>query len=178
MAVHSIYGRVYQMKVPILHVCEVFGFWESARYICGKNSVISALILCSLAFYFDVIYIWNHEKFISCGLMLIPKSHNLLCKIRLSCYNNQGHSVATISSMCQMVFIVQPSYSLRTFTGHFASVMSLDFHPSKEDLICSCDGDSEIRYWSINNGSLARVSKVRNRNVALWLVHFLSIAFI
>ncbi|THG18504.1 hypothetical protein TEA_022717 [Camellia sinensis var. sinensis] len=52
-----------------------------------------------------------------------------------------------------------PGYSLRTFTGHSASVMSLDFHPNKDDLICSCDGDGEIRYWSINNGSCARVLK-------------------
>ncbi|XP_078168203.1 transcriptional corepressor LEUNIG isoform X2 [Carex rostrata] len=50
-------------------------------------------------------------------------------------------------------------YSLRTFTGHSASVMSLDFHPNKEDLICSCDGDGEVRYWSINNGSCIRVFK-------------------
>jgi WD40 repeat protein len=55
---------------------------------------------------------------------------------------------------------MQPGYSLRTFTGHSASVMSLDFHPNKDDLICSCDFDGEIRYWSINNGSCARVSKV------------------
>ncbi|KAL0924283.1 hypothetical protein M5K25_005099 [Dendrobium thyrsiflorum] len=52
-----------------------------------------------------------------------------------------------------------PGYSLRTFTGHSASVMSLDFHPTKDDLICSCDGDGEIRYWSINNGSYTRVFK-------------------
>ncbi|OAY82950.1 Transcriptional corepressor LEUNIG [Ananas comosus] len=52
-----------------------------------------------------------------------------------------------------------PGYSLRTFTGHSASVMSLDFHPNKEDLICSCDGDGEIRYWSVNNGSCIRVFK-------------------
>ncbi|KAL5783191.1 hypothetical protein ACOSP7_008220 [Xanthoceras sorbifolium] len=52
-----------------------------------------------------------------------------------------------------------PGYSLRTFMGHSASVMSLDFHPNKDDLICSCDGDGEIRYWSINNGSCARVFK-------------------
>lgn len=52
-----------------------------------------------------------------------------------------------------------PGYSLRTFTGHSASVMSLDFHPNKEDLICSCDGDGEIRYWSVNNGSCAGVFK-------------------
>ncbi|KAJ4749514.1 Transcriptional corepressor leunig-like protein [Rhynchospora pubera] len=50
-------------------------------------------------------------------------------------------------------------YSLRTFTGHSASVMSLDFHPNKDDLICSCDGDGEVRYWSINNGSCIRVFK-------------------
>ncbi|CAA6660818.1 unnamed protein product [Spirodela intermedia] len=52
-----------------------------------------------------------------------------------------------------------PGYSLRTFTGHSASVMSLDFHPNKEDLICSCDGDNEIRYWSIKHGSCAGVFK-------------------
>ncbi|KAG6391285.1 hypothetical protein SASPL_149038 [Salvia splendens] len=55
--------------------------------------------------------------------------------------------------------VENPSYSLRTFTGHSSGVMSLDFHPNKEDLICSCDGDGEIRYWSINNGSCARVFK-------------------
>ncbi|GAB2300383.1 hypothetical protein Dimus_034424 [Dionaea muscipula] len=48
-------------------------------------------------------------------------------------------------------------FSLRTFTGHSTSVMSLDFHPNKEDLICSCDGNGEIRYWSINNGSCPKV---------------------
>lgn len=59
-------------------------------------------------------------------------------------------------------FALQPDYSLRTFTGHSTTVMSLDFHPSKEDLLCSCDNNSEIRYWSINNGSCAGVFKVCN----------------
>ncbi|EPS68633.1 hypothetical protein M569_06134 [Genlisea aurea] len=52
-----------------------------------------------------------------------------------------------------------PGYSLRTFTGHSAAVLSLDFHPNKEDQICSCGGDGEIRYWSINNGNCTRVFK-------------------
>ncbi|GER46914.1 WD-repeat protein [Striga asiatica] len=52
-----------------------------------------------------------------------------------------------------------PGYSLRTFTGHSAGVVSLDFHPNKDDLICSCDGDGEIRYWSINKGNFTRVFK-------------------
>ncbi|KAG0605882.1 hypothetical protein M758_9G095200 [Ceratodon purpureus] len=52
-----------------------------------------------------------------------------------------------------------PNYSLRTFTGHQTSVMSLDFHPNNEDLLCSCDGDSEIRYWNVNQGICTRVFK-------------------
>ncbi|KAK4756445.1 hypothetical protein SAY87_006572 [Trapa incisa] len=52
-----------------------------------------------------------------------------------------------------------PGYTLCTFMGHNATVTSLDFHPNKDDLICSCDGYGEMRYWSINNGNYARVSK-------------------
>ncbi|TVU21572.1 hypothetical protein EJB05_31218 [Eragrostis curvula] len=51
----------------------------------------------------------------------------------------------------------KPDYSVRTFTGHFASVMSLDFHPIKDDLICSCDGNNEMRFWSINDGRVVRI---------------------
>jgi len=49
-----------------------------------------------------------------------------------------------------------PKYSLCTFTGHLGTVMSLDFHPSNEDLVCSCDGESEIRYWSVSQGVCTR----------------------
>ncbi|XP_058750833.1 transcriptional corepressor LEUNIG-like isoform X1 [Vicia villosa] len=51
-----------------------------------------------------------------------------------------------------------PSHSIRTFTGHTRTVMSLDFHPKNDDLICSCD-QMEIRYWSIENGSCVGVFK-------------------
>ncbi|XP_050936725.1 transcriptional corepressor LEUNIG-like isoform X2 [Cucumis melo] len=49
--------------------------------------------------------------------------------------------------------------SLRTFTGHSTGVASLDFHPSKDDLICSSDISNEIRYWSIKNGSCVGIFK-------------------
>ncbi|CAM8945847.1 unnamed protein product [Rhodiola kirilowii] len=52
-----------------------------------------------------------------------------------------------------------PGYSLRTFSGHSTSVRSLDFHPSKDDIICSADASGEIRYWSITNGSCCRFFK-------------------
>ena len=50
--------------------------------------------------------------------------------------------------------------------------MSLDFHPNQDDLICSCDGDGEIRYWNIKNGSCARVFKVETRSC--WFMHFIN----
>lgn len=67
-------------------------------------------------------------------------------------------------------FMLQPSYSLRTFTGHQTSVMSLDFHPNNEDLLCSCDGDSEIRYWSVNQGSCTRVFKVCQTSTHIYII--------
>lgn len=50
-----------------------------------------------------------------------------------------------------------PSYSLRSFTGHGGAVMSLDFHPNDEDILCSCDAENEIRYWSVNQGVCTHV---------------------
>nr|GEV92279.1 transcriptional corepressor LEUNIG-like [Tanacetum cinerariifolium] len=52
-----------------------------------------------------------------------------------------------------------PGSSIRTFTGHSASVMSLDFHPKEEDCICSCD-ENEIRFWTIMSAGCTKVSKL------------------
>lgn len=70
---------------------------------------------------------------------------------------------------------LQPGYSLRTFVGHSTTVTSLDFHPTKEDLICSCDNNSEIRYWSIKNGSCAGVFKVCSLTIHLKKYNALSL---
>ncbi|XP_037492792.1 transcriptional corepressor LEUNIG-like [Jatropha curcas] len=51
-----------------------------------------------------------------------------------------------------------PNKSICTFTGHSTPIMSIDFHPFKDDLICSCDADSELRYWSIQNGTCLKIS--------------------
>lgn len=55
---------------------------------------------------------------------------------------------------------LQPHDSLHTFRGHSTCVMSVDFHSNRDDLICSCDGNGEIRYWSITNSNCAGVFKV------------------
>ncbi|CAN6486218.1 unnamed protein product [Victoria cruziana] len=52
-----------------------------------------------------------------------------------------------------------PSHCLHVYTGHGSPVMSLDFHPKKTDILCSCDGNGEIRLWSSNQLACTRVSK-------------------
>ncbi|WJX62638.1 hypothetical protein P8452_47609 [Trifolium repens] len=59
--------------------------------------------------------------------------------------------LATIANIAKQISLgcylaTRSGYSLRTFTGHSAYVMSLDFHPNKDDLICSCDGDESLRH--------------------------------
>uniref|UniRef100_A0A2P2MFS8 Transcriptional corepressor LEUNIG_HOMOLOG isoform X2 n=1 Tax=Rhizophora mucronata TaxID=61149 RepID=A0A2P2MFS8_RHIMU len=55
----------------------------------------------------------------------------------------------------------EPRYALRAFTGHTSHVMSLDFHSKKNDLFCSCDGNNEIRLWSITQFPCIRILKAR-----------------
>lgn len=85
----------------------------------------------------------------------------LLLEVCVNFFFATQHALIPPSSLPLSLIIddLQPGYSLRTFTGHSAAVMSLDFHPSNDDFICSCD-DSEIRYWSVKNGSCTGIFKV------------------
>lgn len=58
------------------------------------------------------------------------------------------------------IFLQPNSFCLQKYVGHNSHVMSLDFHPKKNDLFCSCDANSEIRFWNINQYPSTRVSKV------------------
>ncbi|KAM7525084.1 hypothetical protein LguiA_014986 [Lonicera macranthoides] len=57
------------------------------------------------------------------------------------------------------------SKSLLTFVGHGEQVMSLDFHPRKSDLLCSCDSNDEIRLWNVNQSACTSVFKGASRQV-------------
>ncbi|XP_078439952.1 LEUNIG-like protein [Wolffia australiana] len=52
-----------------------------------------------------------------------------------------------------------PHFSLHTFSGHNSPVKSMDFHPKKTDLFCSCDNNGEMRFWNTSTCALSRVSK-------------------
>ncbi|RDX67890.1 Transcriptional corepressor LEUNIG, partial [Mucuna pruriens] len=49
-------------------------------------------------------------------------------------------------------------YSLPTFTAHSA-VMSVDFHPNMNDLVCSSDANGDIQYWILSSPNCVRVFK-------------------
>jgi WD40 repeat protein len=58
------------------------------------------------------------------------------------------------------LLLLQPSFSLQAYSGHTSHVASLDFHPKKNDIFCSCDDNNEIRLWNISQYSCTRVFKV------------------
>ena len=62
--------------------------------------------------------------------------------------------------MNQFYFVLQPSYCLQAYTGHASHILSLDFHPKKNDLFCFCDSNNEIRFWNTSPFSCAQISKV------------------
>ncbi|XP_052484223.1 transcriptional corepressor LEUNIG_HOMOLOG isoform X3 [Gossypium raimondii] len=83
------------------------------------------------------------------------------------CFRPNSTQLATSSfdTTVRIWDAAQPSYSIWKYTGHTAQVMSLDFHPKKNELFCSCDGNSEIRFWNINQYSCTRISKGGSTNV-------------
>ncbi|KAI3456250.1 hypothetical protein Pfo_012913 [Paulownia fortunei] len=55
--------------------------------------------------------------------------------------------------------------SLFNLIGHAEHVTSLDFHPKKANLLCSCDSNDEIRLWNIKESACFHSFKGANRQV-------------
>ncbi|XWS15756.1 hypothetical protein CRYUN_Cryun34aG0029300 [Craigia yunnanensis] len=72
---------------------------------------------------------------------------------------SEGHSLLVTD------VLDQPSKSLFKLVGHAEQVLSLDFHPIKVDLLCSCDSNNEMRLWNINQRSCLHVSKGATKQV-------------
>ncbi|KAH9649947.1 transcriptional corepressor LEUNIG-like protein [Citrus sinensis] len=96
------------------------------------------------------VVVWNMENF---QTECTPDDHNhIITDVR---FRPNSTQLAT-SSFDKTVRIWDAA---KTYTGHNNHVMSLDFHPKKNDLFCSCDGNSEIRFWNLSQYSCARISK-------------------
>ncbi|WOG95432.1 hypothetical protein DCAR_0414751 [Daucus carota subsp. sativus] len=73
--------------------------------------------------------------------------------------NSSQLVTASLDKSVKLWDAANPSYCLHAYTGHPSHLMSLDFHPKKNDMFCFCDSNNEIHYWNINPFSCTRVSK-------------------
>ncbi|MBA0786922.1 hypothetical protein Gotri_006866, partial [Gossypium trilobum] len=92
--------------------------------------------------------LWNMETL---ETECTPEEHtHIITDIRFR-PNSTQLATSSFDTTVRVWDAAQPSYCMWKYTGHTAQVMSLDFHPKKNDLFCSCDGNSEIRFWNINH---------------------------
>ncbi|XP_010245979.1 PREDICTED: transcriptional corepressor LEUNIG_HOMOLOG-like isoform X2 [Nelumbo nucifera] len=88
-----------------------------------------------------------------------PEEHTLIITDVRFRPNSTQLATCSFDRTVRLWNAADPSFCLHVYTGHNSHVMSLDFHPKKTDLFCSCDGNNEIRFWSISQYSCTRVSK-------------------
>ncbi|KAH7864840.1 hypothetical protein Vadar_034494 [Vaccinium darrowii] len=88
-----------------------------------------------------------------------PEEHQyLITDVRFR-PNSTQLATASYDKSVRLWDAANPSYCLQAYTGHPSHVMSLDFHPKKNDLFCFCDSTHEVRYCTISPFTCTRLSK-------------------
>ncbi|KAK8463489.1 hypothetical protein SEVIR_1G368600v4 [Setaria viridis] len=100
--------------------------------------------------------LWNMENF---QTQYTSEEHGgIITDVRFR--PNSNHlATSSFDRTIKLWNAADPGFSLHTFTGHSFQVTSLDFHPKKTDLLCSCDGNGEIRYWNVTQLTCMRAIK-------------------
>lgn len=88
-----------------------------------------------------------------------PEDHTLIITDIRFRPNSTQLATSAFDRTVRLWNAADPSYCLHTFGGHGSQVTSLDFHPKKTDVLCSCDGNGDIRFWNVNQYSCIRNSK-------------------
>ncbi|XP_022924685.1 transcriptional corepressor LEUNIG_HOMOLOG-like isoform X1 [Cucurbita moschata] len=104
------------------------------------------------------VVIWNMETL---QTETTPEEHTLIITDVRFRPNSTQLATSSFDTTIRLWDAAQPTYSLHAYTGHTSQVASLDFHPKKNEIFCSCDANNEIRYWHVRQGS-THVSKGGN----------------
>ncbi|CAK9318851.1 unnamed protein product [Citrullus colocynthis] len=104
------------------------------------------------------VFIWNMETLQTENT---PEEHTLIISDVRFRPNSTQLATSSFDTTIRLWDAAQPTYSLHAYTGHTSQVASLDFHPKKSEIFCSCDKNHEIRYWHISQGS-THISKGGN----------------
>ncbi|KAG9446894.1 hypothetical protein H6P81_013022 [Aristolochia fimbriata] len=100
--------------------------------------------------------LWNMDTL---KTVSTPEEHTLIITDVRFRPNSTQLATSSFDRSVRLWNAADPHYCLGVFSGHSSHVMSLDFHPKKTEVFCSCDGNSEIRYWNISQYTSTRVSK-------------------
>nr|XP_012575073.1 transcriptional corepressor LEUNIG-like isoform X2 [Cicer arietinum] len=144
-----------------------FSFQEVGTLHSCKSKVLSSHFssngeVLASAGHDKKIFIWNMETF---ECVSTEETHSLLITdVRF----RPGSTIFATSSFDRSVRLwdtTRPAKSLLKLTGHSEQVMSLDFHPRKVDLLCSCDSNDIIRVWNVNQCACLHVIKGGSKQV-------------
>nr|VDD06921.1 unnamed protein product [Brassica oleracea] len=150
----SLFNTTTLKRNPSEHAepSKAFSFSEVSSIRRSSNKVICCNFssdgkLLASAGHDKKLYIWNMETLITESA---PEEHgHIITDVRFR-PNSTQLATSSFDKTIKIWDASEPGYFVRTITGHTAPVMSLDFHPKKTDLFCSCDGNNEIRFWNIN----------------------------
>ncbi|ONM11794.1 leunig-related3 [Zea mays] len=70
------------------------------------------------------------------------------------------HNTESLKGLLLLVFL-QESGALQTFHGHRSHVTSVDFHPRLTEVLCSCDDNGEILFWTVGQTTSTHVLRVK-----------------
>ncbi|GMY37387.1 transcriptional corepressor LEUNIG_HOMOLOG-like isoform X2 [Fagus crenata] len=144
-----------------------FTFEEVVTLHSSKNKVVCCHFssdgkLLASAGHEEKVLIWNMETF---GSIDTAEGHShLITDVRFR-PSSTIFATSSFDSTVKVWDAASPTKSLYKFLGHAEQVMSVDFHPTKLDLLCSCDSNNEIRLWNVSQYACTRVSKGATKQV-------------
>ncbi|XP_023639635.1 transcriptional corepressor LEUNIG_HOMOLOG isoform X2 [Capsella rubella] len=140
-------------KVSGFSFNEVSSIRKSASKVICCNFSSDGKLLAS-AGHDKKVFIWNMETL---HVESTPEEHgHIITDVRFR-PNSTQLATSSFDKTIKIWDASDPGYFLRTISGHAAPVMSIDFHPKKTELLCSCDGNNDIRFWDINASCLGAV---------------------
>ncbi|KAF8708857.1 hypothetical protein HU200_030248 [Digitaria exilis] len=104
------------------------------------------------------VFLWNMDNF---KMDTKLEDHaNFITDIRFKTNSTQ---LATSSSdgTVRLWNAADESGALQTFHGHSSHVTSLDFHPRLTEVLCSCDDNGEIRFWTVGQTTSTHLFRVK-----------------
>ncbi|KAI5331202.1 hypothetical protein L3X38_021328 [Prunus dulcis] len=108
------------------------------------------------------VLIWNMETF---DFDKTSEGHSLLITDIRFQPNSTIFATSSFDKTVKIWDAARSSKSLSKLLGHTGQVMSLDFHPRKVNLLCSCDNNDEVRLWDINQCTCTSIFKGATKQV-------------